>query len=539
MSKRILLLVLAGCLFASACNVFSPATSIATPWPEAVASVNAPVTEKPSALPTEPPTLEPVNVQVTLDEGHAVSQTIGPEGGELEAIGADGSAFKLTIPAGSLIAPQVITMTPFAGLGGLPLSGGLVAGVQLEPDGLWVSDPATLVITPARDIPAAEQSFFSHQGLGRDFHLFPPELGAAMTLKLPHFSGYGVAQGTEAERAALAQHTPADRMAQIEQAVAEIINHQHELELAGQTDPEFADKLFAQLQIGFNQIVKPMVEAARITDDFDQLSEAVRIMLSWSHFTAISGDERFHDELAYINDAFGDLVAHAVDIAAKECKEKRNFSRVMTLFGLERTIQLLGMGEGISAFQKIRECLRFELRFHSVITEGGFGDPYGYRYELNSTVLLQTSDDLVSGRLLGAAPLEYTSVAWIGSVSCDFSTAGENSTLNALDGINGIPYPFAADNKDVTLTYDPGMPAEDVTMSCPGVDPLVWHTNAWKEYFDEMHAAERVGTSYRASTPLLTGETIAKWVYHNTMIGPGGQSVIEDTTIELLHHPIP
>jgi hypothetical protein len=291
------------------------------------------------------------------------------------------------------------------------------------------------------------------------------------------------------------------------------------------------------LKLGFDEVIEPMVEAAKTSKDYDQIVQTIGTMLSWGHFVglfiAVIGDDNLHDELAYINQAFDDLVVHAVEIASKECKDAHNFSRILTLFAYERTIQLLGIGE------KIRECLQFELRFHSIITEGGFGDPYGYRYELRSTVLLATGDDFVSGRLVGSAPLNYISVSWIGSDGCAFDSSGESSTFNALDGINGIPYPFAADNHEVVLTYDPGLPAENVTMSCPDVDPIGWHTAAWKQYFDEMHSKEKVESSYRTSTPLLNGETIAKWTYHNTTTGSGGQAVIEDTTIELVHQPQP
>lgn len=491
-------------------------------------------------LPASNQALEPVTVKVTLDESQAVSQLIGPEGGILEATSADGSNFRLVIPEGSLIFPQTITMIPTSQMDGLPLNDGQITGVQLEPTGLWFSRPAMLIIMPAQEIPLAEQIFLGYAASGADVHLYPPERTAEITFNIQHFSGYGVAQGTPAASAALAQHIPTDRIAQIEQAIAQIVAHQRELESKGQSDPKFWDKLYAQLQLAFDDIVKPAIEAAKTSNDYDQIVEAIKLILSWHRFVSIVGDDGFYDELTFTQEAFPDLVVHAVEITAQDCKSNHNFNQVPILFSLERTIQLMRDGDQASGLQEIDECMRFELRFHSVITEGGFGDGYGYRYELRSTVPLDLGDEMVTGgKLLGTAPLEYVSVTWIGSKACSFVGGGDTTVMNVKDGINGIPLPFFIGKNEVTLTFDPGLPAEHVTMNCPNVSPFEWNTTAWKEYYDKMHVAEHVETSYRTTTSLLAGEVIAKWTYHNTTVGPSGQAVIEDTIIEIVHTPTP
>ena len=102
-------------------------------------------------------TPHPKGVSVTLDNAKAATAVIPVTGGTLSATGADGSVFTLTIPDKALGGDEKVTMTPLIAVNGLPFSGGLVAGVQLEPDGLELFQMATLTIKPAKDVPIAKQ----------------------------------------------------------------------------------------------------------------------------------------------------------------------------------------------------------------------------------------------------------------------------------------------------------------------------------------------------------------------------------------------
>jgi hypothetical protein len=295
------------------------------------------------------------------------------------------------------------------------------------------------------------------------------------------------------------------------------------------------------VRLAFTAIVQPAVEAALQTDEYDLIAGAIKTLLAWQRFAALVDPAEFATEMQYTADKMDELVAHAVPVAGRECREQHIYSRIFTLFQLARTMALLGMPTANNSFDEIRACLHFELTFASVITEGGFGDPYGYRYEVKAVVPLtvgEGNNDLVTGRLEGVGPLTYVSVAWIGSPQCTFTAGGTGGELNVQDGVNGVPFPFAPGATTVEITYDPGEPAEDVTMSCPSSDPLTWHTTAWKTYFDEMHAAEKVENSYRLVTPLLDYDIIARAQQHLTTRGPSGQEVIEDTFIQIVHKPV-
>jgi len=142
----------------------------------------------------------PLDVQVTLDSEHSVTQAIGPDGGTLGATAQDGTQYTLTIPAGALLNDTDITMTPVKGMDNIPLSNKSLTAVQLAPEGLNLLQPATLVIKATTPIPVKELVSFAYLGEGKDLHLFPLDGNPAeMTFQILHFSGYGTGQGNSSD----------------------------------------------------------------------------------------------------------------------------------------------------------------------------------------------------------------------------------------------------------------------------------------------------------------------------------------------------
>ncbi|HZW04607.1 MAG TPA: hypothetical protein VFF68_11815, partial [Anaerolineaceae bacterium] len=155
------------------------------------------------------PTGEPVNVTPELDTADAVYALVPQKGGEIRLTLANGLAFTLTIPEGALMSDQEVTMTPIRQIEGLPLSGGLVAGVQLEPDGTLFMKPVTLTIhVPAGyDETAGRMVGFGYHGQGEGFYMTPADGdGQTITLQFLSFSGHGAATGTQADIDAQASH---------------------------------------------------------------------------------------------------------------------------------------------------------------------------------------------------------------------------------------------------------------------------------------------------------------------------------------------
>lgn len=143
--------------------------------------------------------------RVTLEGGHEASAAIGSEGGTIEAIAADGTAYALTIPANALAEPVAITMTPVSSIRDLPLSGGLVGAVELKPSGVQFTRPATLEIATALVPPAGQIPIgFDYDGDAETLGLsMGGSVDGVLTVMVEHFSGAGIGFGTLQDASAL------------------------------------------------------------------------------------------------------------------------------------------------------------------------------------------------------------------------------------------------------------------------------------------------------------------------------------------------
>ena len=115
----------------------------------------------------------PVNTKVDLDQQHSSSAVISPNGGTLSTEGTDGTKFTLTFPKNALNNDVTITLIPIATVNGLPLSGGLVGGVQMVPEGLRLLQPAILTIESPRTVAASgfETVAFAYHQNGEGLYL--------------------------------------------------------------------------------------------------------------------------------------------------------------------------------------------------------------------------------------------------------------------------------------------------------------------------------------------------------------------------------
>ena len=206
----------------------------------------------------------PVNAVATSDAAHAATKTIGREGGTVTATGADGSTFTLDIPADALADSTAITLTPLTALAGVPLTNGMVAGVQMAPEGLVLAQDATLTIVPAKSVAIGNQTFLSYLGTGTDLHLaVPAELDAPIEIVVQHFSGVALGDGTSADRASLLLKHAADYEARLEQEIAQYLSELRQLALTG-TEDGFRNLQALQnaLDSFYGHVVSPRVTAA-------------------------------------------------------------------------------------------------------------------------------------------------------------------------------------------------------------------------------------------------------------------------------------
>src|SRR4051812_15540699 len=249
----------------------------------------------PGDTPSDPvlQTPHPANVSVTLDASHGTSARIPTSGGTLQATGADGTVFTLTIPAGALLVDTTITMTPLADASGLNISGAHMAGVQLEPDGLEFYQVANLRVAPPEGAHHSAMAF-SYHGAGSEAHRVPL-MSDPDVLEVPvlHFSGalvyVGEGRWVSPEALAVIPSNPDDQLATL---LGDILRDDRERALQGlEPDPERSDKLQHILQAFYDEVIEPSF--GEIKTDCSAARAGIPRAYRWERSLELLG---FHDQ---------------------------------------------------------------------------------------------------------------------------------------------------------------------------------------------------------------------------------------------------
>ncbi len=226
-------------------------------------------------------------VTPTLDNQNLVDALIPAKGGQIHLTLPSGLAYSLDIPDGALMNDQEITMVPITRIDGMRLSGGLIGGVQLEPEGLELLTPATLTITVPKGYDPKQMVGFGYHGEGDGFHLdLATGDGKTITLPIFSFSGHGAASGTPgstANQAAQPTNSAADAYAQ------QLTNAATQCASAGEDDSQCLP-LIQMLIDQYNNKIQPDLTAAQ--NDDSKIDSAAGAFLQWLRGVELLGLDR-------------------------------------------------------------------------------------------------------------------------------------------------------------------------------------------------------------------------------------------------------
>jgi hypothetical protein len=451
------------------------------------------------------PKTQPIQVTTTLDQSHATTAIIGPDGGTLSTTGADGSRFTLEIPPKALVETIEVSMIPITSMDGIPWKSGPVAAVQLEPDGQTFYGYVTLTIEPAGDIPVDQAIPVGASGPGHDLYIpaVDPK-SATLQLKLGHFSSAGATKGLLADTEPWRQRLGGDVEARLGSIVAAELEREKQAILAGQqpnTDPNFWDEV---QQTWIQYVLKPRLAAAGQNCAAGQL--ALQTVLSMQRQAALGG-WIFSPGINLL-----DLIAKVGKVCLQEeyelCRDQHIIHRMMSVVrGIERQNQLLGVydaGQGDTSAAALaqleaegwdlaRKCLHFELRF-------------------KSTANMSTADGSYTSTVEATVPIELNAsgLALEGSadlINTDFSMKPKKCSAQTTPGggtfkvISLVPIDAAPDAnhpygyvKAIHLTYAPGYTSEKVIEICPGAKPAIFPPmGLWSMAFQALHVQDMGG----------------------------------------------
>ena len=500
------------------------------------------------------PPVQRIDVTPLLSSGDAASAPVGPEGGRVDALAADGTLYSLIFPAGALASPTHIKMTPLAGLAGSPLGDGLVGGVQLEPDGLELAKTATLVISGERITPGPGQVAFGYQGTGEDFHLEPlyragqtppglEDYDASKSVLIPvsHFSGTGLQPATNIDTVRDLRYGAMEARNRLAERAAKAVKRERD-------GGESANAELAQVLSDYlDQVVLPDAAAASFSDAL--YVNGLQSYISWERQRQLLGVEGdFASRTAQVEKLLDQAFKALVKRLSDRCKAG-DLAIQTRIVLLQRQLQILGVDDHAAEFAAlIDKCYRFELRVISHLEHHSAGDLGGgwrstanYSIELQGAAPLTVAGEMGLGELGGVGPFEYRQMDISGDGRVDFGAFGyeectyygtggsQPGQLSVLGG--NLPYRHGEINGlkpidiPATIMLDPGSPAEQVHYDCKGAafgNPTSTSENQdeqnWLRYFKSTHQGDSVDQS-GGNGP---------WVFHN--FKPGRHPIIAEQT---------
>jgi hypothetical protein len=253
-----------------------------------------------------------------LDPAHAVTATIGRDGGSLTAGG-----MQLAIPAGALSESVAITMTPMTGLDGSPLDSSFIGGANLAPEGLRFLKPAVLSMPLPAGVQPKDVLGFGSAGNGSDLHLVLREVQAGrIAIELWHFSTGGASSGGAAAASAMQSYQPTSAEGRAMQRIA-AATPGCEAERAsgifnGPACTHLEQETVRALFDWYANAVKPALEQAVGAPSF-QLEAALQEWLSWAATVAAKLNGELQNELSQAKALASDAVADFANRRLNNC----------------------------------------------------------------------------------------------------------------------------------------------------------------------------------------------------------------------------
>ena len=483
----------------------------------------------------------PVTLDMTIDTAQAVTKTISARaGGTLIATGSDGTHYRLSFPDSALLSDATITLIPVRAVKGLPLAGGSIAAVHIEPSGLQLMRAATLTIRPVVDVPVPEQVAYSYAGTGDDAYQYPLSVDpATIEMKILHFSGYGFGRAAAGDPGRQALQQARAMESRLQARVAENLGRQRTAALLGEPeDKNSAAELDDAMSEYYDTVLRPLMQRGE-TDE--RMAECcLQRYLGWERSNQLFGgsDDLEKDRVASANDPkaaalvkrrieaaasnrriLANAYAKGMERAVRQCREEHDLNAMFTLLGLERQMQLLGVSNGeqvefAKAYEAISNCLNFEVEFRSgfdVQMRGAhMAEAVAAKIPVDATKLMRgdyasgpldylksnlridpnAPFNVFKGHIRGTGTRPGTMV--VQSIDWDLNPREEPGTT--CDGTDSKPKERAEGDTALpfTITFRPGRPTETGVWSVRGFSGAT-EGNSWADSWARRHQREQVG----------------------------------------------
>ena len=364
----------------------------------------------------------------TMDDG------ISLQGDVIEATGADGTLYRLTVPDGALPYPVTITMTPWKDVEGISATGGSFAGVDLKPSGLEFLKPARLEIIPPGGA-AVDAISFAYSNNGREAHRYPliPD-PTKLEFVVSHFSGVGTYLG-DLLSIPVEPAPPTDPGQALAAEIERVTGEERRRVLDGEApDDTVMPYVIELLRNYFTYVVEPLLPNIREDCDFAKANQATA--LRWAHQAAVLSESSFPAELADIIDAIGDAAENCLNEAMEPCVDRQDMDQINEMNFWRRRMALMGRPEpDPHPNDPIRDCK--DVLLGSLVVQYDRSWKTGTEQEFHHEEHYTTT---FNPRLVSPSPgywIDDGRGGWSMTGSYDFDDTRANNCLDYVDTYSG------------------------------------------------------------------------------------------------------
>lgn len=497
----------------------------------------------------------PVNATIKVDAARTATARITVlAGGQLSVSTRKGTKVTVKFPPGSVTADTDVRATLVTALGSRFTRKGLLAGVQLQPEGLQLRTPATVSFARLGKAPKRTRlTFLGTRGDGKSLHLIPPPSKLKGTGKqrrfvptgrpvvsITHFSTVDAVDLSEATMdditALLYPETGVDRLSQEISRVLKDPDH---------TWDDLADAYERERVRFIDPLVKLSMAALQTTCSVKAIGRAqatMRIALSFSSQMAVLGLGR-ESSIPLL----GSMLTQAAVCMGTLCPASGNPAAATYFVTLAHQLQLLGAGSEAfhhALFENMQRCGAYEVRLDARLDQANPFD--NFSFQVTGTVKVLPTLTVEANAQAPRGALTYVRTSGTGegpctSVSISRTTPGELELTDVKFAPFDPEKPTAAPMLSVTLgitktpseTYHSVFANDDgaCTGQPPDFDLFQWA--------DDL-GAEHPGLIFPGADFLRDAPPVfALAVYSPHTISAAGGTLSENTKIEIVHTPLP
>jgi hypothetical protein len=498
----------------------------------------------------------PLHAKVKLDRARATSAQITvAAGGTISVRTRNGTRVRVTFPAGAVAKNTRVTATPVRRLASRKTRRGLLAGVQLQPEGLQLRKPALVRFSRRGNAKKGTQMVFvGSEGRGRDIHRLPPPVKVRGRGKQRVFSPTG-------KPAVAITHFSTVDAFDWSNATLQDIDAVLYPELGIHRMSQELSKLFKDKNTTWEEIaaayererkrfIDPLVSVAlqRLksscsVEAIKRAQNAASIATSFSRQMAVLGLE---GESAV--PLLSELLTETAVCMGKLCPVAGDPRAAVYFTSLARQLQLLGVGDGPfmdALLENMERCGAYEVRLDSRIDTEGDGASFSMRVAGKVKVTPSLSDfagqtppergALDYQAYSGSSPSECVVVAISGVKSGEF----ELSDLQFTDFDPAKPFNDPVRSMRITITAQPSETYHSTLtggQSCGTTQPPDYDIPQWFFGFQAEHPGFTFpGADFFRDAPPV----FALAVYSPRTIDLGNGSISENTKVEIVHTPLP